>query len=311
MPQVKHIEHPEDTILNGDLSVLNWFTTEGKLSLKIDGCPAIVWGTNPENGKFFVGTKSVFNKVKKMICHSHEEIDILYADKEDLAEKLHICFDELPRTNNIYQGDLIGLGGDDYYQPNTIGYLFPDKITHRLIIAPHTEYFVEGKTLVDTYGLPLEYKLDSVTDSVLFIQCDSVGRFQEFVKTRVQFAKQMATMVDFADKKSSAQIKKTVNYCIRMGHRFTEENIVRIANDHNVDVNLMRLWKLVRSIKLDALAMCENNAWWTSYDDSDECDGEGYVMWNRWGTYKLIDRDEFSRLNFLTTGDWTPKKLAQ
>ena len=140
--QLKHIEHPEDTILTGDLSVLNWFTTEGKLSLKIDGCPAIVWGTNPENGKFFVGTKSVFNKVKKMICHSHEEIDILYADKEDLAEKLHICFDELPRTNNIYQGDLIGLGGDDYYQPNTIGYLFPDKITHRLIIAPHTEYFV-------------------------------------------------------------------------------------------------------------------------------------------------------------------------
>ena len=311
MPQIKHIEHPEDTILNGDLSVLNWFTTEGKLSLKIDGCPAIVWGTNPENGKFFVGTKSVFNKVKKMICHSHEEIDILYADKEDLAEKLHICLDELPHTNNIYQGDLIGLGGDDYYQPNTIGYLFPDKITHRLIIAPHTEYFVEGKTLVDTYGLPLEYKLDSVTDSVLFIQCDSVGRFQEYVKTRVQFAKQMATMVKFADNKTSDKIKKTINYCIRMGHRFTEENIIRIANDHNVDVNLMRFWKLVRSIKLDALAMCENNAWWTSYDDSDECDGEGYVMWNRWGTYKLIDRDEFSRLNFLTTGDWTPKKLAQ
>ncbi len=70
--QLKHIEHPEDTILT------------------IDGCPAIVWGTNPENDKFFVGTKSVFNKVKKMICHSHEEIDILYAEKPDLANKLHL-----------------------------------------------------------------------------------------------------------------------------------------------------------------------------------------------------------------------------
>ena len=77
--QLKHIEHPEDTILTGDLSAINWFTLQGKVSLKIDGCPAIVWGTNPENEKFFVGTKSVFNKVKKMICHSHEEIDILYA----------------------------------------------------------------------------------------------------------------------------------------------------------------------------------------------------------------------------------------
>ena len=72
--QLKHIEHPEDTILTGDLSAINWFTIHGKVSLKIDGCPAIVWGTNPENDKFFVGTKSVFNKVKKMICHSHEEI---------------------------------------------------------------------------------------------------------------------------------------------------------------------------------------------------------------------------------------------
>ena len=59
-----HIEHPEDTILTGDLSVLDAFTDgmNNSYSVKIDGSPAIVWGTNPENGKFFVGTKSVFNK---------------------------------------------------------------------------------------------------------------------------------------------------------------------------------------------------------------------------------------------------------
>ncbi len=47
-----------------------------------------------------------------MICHSHEEIDILYAEKPDLADKLHKCFDNLVRTENIYQEDLIGIGGD-------------------------------------------------------------------------------------------------------------------------------------------------------------------------------------------------------
>ena len=41
--QNKHIEHPEDSILNGDLSVLNWFTSNGKITAKIDGSPAIVW----------------------------------------------------------------------------------------------------------------------------------------------------------------------------------------------------------------------------------------------------------------------------
>ena len=38
-----HIEHPEDTILTGDLSVLDWFKAEGQMSVKIDGAPAIVW----------------------------------------------------------------------------------------------------------------------------------------------------------------------------------------------------------------------------------------------------------------------------
>ena len=31
--QLKHIEHPEDTILTGDLSAINWFTIQGKVSV--------------------------------------------------------------------------------------------------------------------------------------------------------------------------------------------------------------------------------------------------------------------------------------
>ena len=31
-----HIEHPEDTILTGDLSVLDWFTGDSYLSTPID-----------------------------------------------------------------------------------------------------------------------------------------------------------------------------------------------------------------------------------------------------------------------------------
>jgi hypothetical protein len=52
-----HLDHPEDSILTGDLSVLDWFVNPGTLSVKIDGAPAIVFGTNPATGKFFVGTK--------------------------------------------------------------------------------------------------------------------------------------------------------------------------------------------------------------------------------------------------------------
>ena len=41
-----------------------------------------------------------------------------------------------------------------------------------------------------------------------------------------------------------------------------------------------------------------------SFDDDGEIDGEGYVMWNRWGIYKLVNRNQFSRLYFLTGGAW-------
>ena len=70
-----HIEHPEDSILTGDLSVLDWFCADGNISVKIDGAPAIVWGRNPATGNYFVGTKSVFNKKLIKINESHEDID--------------------------------------------------------------------------------------------------------------------------------------------------------------------------------------------------------------------------------------------
>ena len=206
--QLKHIEHPEDTILTGDLSAINWFTLQGKVSLKIDGCPAIVWGTNPENDKFFVGTKSVFNKVKKMVCHSHEEIDLLYSNKPDLASKLHLCFDNLVRTENIYQGDLIGIGGDDYYQPNTIGYLFPYKIEHNIIIAPHTEYIATGNTLVDTHAVPLDYTLENDNNKVLYVQCNAIAKFQSFVYDRCQFANKWQLWFSLLMTKKHNKLKK-------------------------------------------------------------------------------------------------------
>ena len=302
--QLKHIEHPEDTILTGDLSAINWFTIKGQVSLKIDGCPAIVWGTNPENGKFFVGTKSVFNKVKKMVCHSHEEIDILYSNKKDLADKLHLCFDNLTRTDHIYQGDFIGVGGDDLYQPNTIGYLFPHKIHHNIIIAPHTEYVASGSTLLETYAFPLTHTLLNNSDNVLYIQCNAIGKFREFVFDRCKFAKQIATMAEFVDDKKASEIKKTINHCIRTGIPITDDVVNAISHSHNIDPNLMRLWKLVKSIKMDALKRCEHDGWWTTFDEDGEIDGEGYVMWNKWGTYKLVNRNQFSRLNFLTGGAW-------
>ena len=136
--QNKHIEHPEDSILNGDLRVLDWFLQNDNISPKIDGSPAIVWGINPANGKYFVGTKSVFNKKLIKINHDHREIDRNHQGK--VADILHKCFDNLYTSTGIFQGDFIGFGGEFSFIPNTIEYDFPEEIHQEIIIAPHTYY---------------------------------------------------------------------------------------------------------------------------------------------------------------------------
>ena len=302
--QLKHIEHPEDSILTGDLTVLDWFTeVNSKISLKIDGTPSIVWGTNPETGNFFVGTKSVFNKIRKKINESYEDIERNHPN-EDLQNKLKACFDNLPRTDNIYQGDLIGFGGDDYYQPNTVGYLFPHKIHHNIIVAPHTVYEI-GNTLNDSVATPLEYKLESTYDGVLFVQCNAKGDFADEIEENCKFAKQMAKIPFYVNKSKAGTLKQTINQCIRMGNMpiIMDDELEVIADVHCVDINLLRLWQLVKSIKEDALALCSNDAWFTAYLD-EEIDGEGYVMSNKYGTYKLVDREQFSRSNFLNQRSW-------
>ena len=58
-----HLEHPEDTILYNRESfdkMLQFLRDRSSTAtVKWDGAPAIVFGTN--EGKWFVGTKSVFN----------------------------------------------------------------------------------------------------------------------------------------------------------------------------------------------------------------------------------------------------------
>ena len=75
----KHLEHIEDHVLTGRQGALDAIkfldTKQSQVSVKYDGAPAIVYGTNPENGKFFVGTKSVFNKRRIKINYTHTDIE--------------------------------------------------------------------------------------------------------------------------------------------------------------------------------------------------------------------------------------------
>jgi hypothetical protein len=63
------------------------------------------------------------------------------------------------------------------------------------------------------------------------------------------------------------------------------------------------LWKLVKSIKEDCLFLCRNNGP-NAYIGFDRIDSEGYVMFNKYGMYKLVNREIFSYANFNYQKNW-------
>ena len=294
-----HLQHPEDSILTGDLSVLDWFTTVGELSVKIDGAPAIVWGTNPATGNFFVGTKSVFNKVKIKINESHEDIDANH--QGNVAQILHACMDYLPRTAGILQGDFIGFGGSDEYKPNTITYKFSEVVYEEIIIAPHTVYIAE-KDLRDAVAYPMKFIITD-TPYVKFVKPQAyIQHGQESfgdVAEICAFARQMSTMCEFVSNKEAAKITKQLNDFIRAGEQISVESV----NEFDCDPNLIRLWSLVKSIKDDCLFLCRNDGP-AAYIGYNRIDSEGYVMTNKYGMFKLVNRECFSHANFNLAKSW-------
>ncbi len=290
-----HIEHPEDSVLNGDLSVLNWFTSNGNISTKIDGSPAIVWGTNPANDKFFVGTKSVFNKKLIKINHDHREIDRNHQGK--VADILHKCLDNIHPTTGIYQGDFIGFGGEFAFIPNTIEYDFPEEVHQEIIIAPHTYYEAE-KDLRDAVAYPLHYTLQS-DDNVLYWQPKvTISDDREDIKQMCDFARQISTLCEFPTNKAVTRIKRQLNACIREQVEIDDITQEALAHDNNCDINVLRLWKLVQSIKHEMFNHIERDDDVECYIDDEESDHEGYVFANEYGTFKIIDREFFSCANF-------------
>jgi len=284
-----HIEHPEDTILTGDLSVLDAFSSDNHYSVKIDGSPAIVWGTNPENGKFFVGTKSVFNKRTPKVNYTVQDIEKNHKDfglQSILIRCLH-CLPRIGFEGRVFQGDFIGFGGYRDYKPNAISYTFAEVQNVGVVVAPHTEY--KGTTLKDMNAEPLTEKLDPT----MFVQPNAwvseLGADRD-IKQLIGFARQMATMVEFATPTEAKYIKQDLNAYIRDGDEIVAEEFA--------NYQLVRLWLLVKSIKEQFMYLMRDDFDAECFIGNEYISGEGYVMAGDHGTYKLIDREVFSHYNF-------------
>ena len=303
-----HIEHPEDSILTGDLSVLDAFLMPLILSLKIDGAPAIVWGRNPATGCQFVGTKSVFNKKKIIICETPSDIEMHYAHKPALEKILMYCMAYLPITKNIYQGDFIGFGGSKNYRPNTLTYKFQETVDAKIIMAPHTKYYA-CSDLRDAIAMPLTEKLETTDGRVKWVQPrayirseygaplgEGVDSFRD-LETLVDYAKKLSQHVKFVDERTAKKIKLNINALIREGKEIDSD---AFAWAGLCDASLIEFWHTVNEIKLQALQSCKDESDFQTcvMGDPEPIQGEGYVMVSRFGYFKIVNRRAFAYANF-------------
>jgi len=166
-----HLEHLEDELINngsrGAREAIEFASSlvkmlAGKASkkynitVKWDGAPAVFAGINPENGKFFVGSKSVFNVTPK-INYTNADIDQNHTG--GLAAKLKVALASLSKLGikNVLQGDMMysddlssaKIDGVNYitFTPNTITYAVPTDsdlakqiVKSKMGIIFHTEY---------------------------------------------------------------------------------------------------------------------------------------------------------------------------
>ena len=146
-----HMTHIEDMVIDGGVDgargaifalrdlrdmLAGHDNSSKQVTVKWDGAPAVFAGIDPEDDKFFVAKKGIFNKNPKV----YKSVKEVKADtKGDLSKKLVIAFQELKKLGikkGVYQGDIMftksdlkneTIDGQKYvtFHPNTIVYAVP------------------------------------------------------------------------------------------------------------------------------------------------------------------------------------------
>lgn len=173
--KLKHLEHAEDLpidagehgfhhaveALTNVHKKLQGKFNETKITTKFDGSPSVVFGTNPENGKFFVASKSAFNATPK-INYTPKDIEKNHGHAPGLVDKLKYALEHFKKVApkaGVYQGDLMYTDKDVthhdkkfHFTPNTIMYSVPEKHEEgqkvakaKIGVVVHTKY--HGRTL--------------------------------------------------------------------------------------------------------------------------------------------------------------------
>jgi hypothetical protein len=258
-----HLTHIEETIITdgaeGARNAINFLKEVGNMlssnvrtgvniTTKWDGAPAIFCGIDPADGKFFVATKSVFNKNPKL---NKTVADIRKNHTGGLVEKLTVALSELSKLGitGVIQGDMMytksdlstkTIEGTEYitFQPNTIVYAIPKNgplgkfvQSTKMGIIFHTEY--KGKTL-ETMKASFNINISKLrkTKTVWFDDAS-----YKDVSGSVTMTKDETELLNGYIERIEGLLPKVEKYLDKMSANFDEKNQFAIETNFKVHLN--------------------------------------------------------------------------
>lgn len=305
---------------------------ELKVKIKMDGSPSIIVGYIDD--KFFVSTKSLFNKTPKL-NFTLADIKKNHSDSDDLQNKLYHALtylkSSIPNNGLFYQGDLLFTQQDldrkeienidfEIFKPNVIVYAveYPMLLSKKIGITFHTSYSGGLDNLTSNYDPDLsvlknskevelfhndltEFNLSPKTISIIKSICNSLEN----------------SKIDFnLIKKFSTEFTKYFNSKIKSGE-VIDDSIDQISIDPKVLSDnkqmIQRALKLYNDISKckefiinDLIQFVPENIRMYYYKDGEyePANPEGFVLISDLGIVKLIDRKTFSHNNFNLSKDW-------
>ena len=393
--QLKHLEHIEDEMLNYGvdgcdaavsamkemLRMLGKKPNSGYMQTKWDGAPAVICGEHPYTGRFFVGTKSVFNKENPKICFFEDDIDAFYDG--DLADKLKASlkyFKELG-ISGVVQGDLMFTAKDKKYEtvdgedlvtfrPNTITYGSPvdsdmgKAITKAEIgVVFHTHYVGDDlATMNAKAGADVSSNIDGcvvinndtpMTDVSVPVQtlkkfegnlvviekmCRTSGKFldhlvdnmgttgnkkfhvasylKQFFNAEIKASRRindpkiaLKSLGEFYHEKMGKEVDKMKSVQKQAERRKMLYDGLTYLEDNEKEFHAMfALYRKIqenKQIVIDALDNLESFKTFVQTDQGYKVTApEGYVLHHNGDMIKLVNRIEFSYINFTLAKQW-------
>jgi hypothetical protein len=368
--KLTHLEHAEDHPFNAGaagyehakktLSAVHGALTGKKsnatITTKYDGSPSIVFGHHPETGKFFVASKSAFNKTPK-INYTAADVDANHGHAPGLADKLKTALKHLPKVTpktGIYQGDVMHSGGEKgdvqmhggqaHFKPNTITYTTKrpgeaeQAAKSKIGVAVHTKYegpsFDKMKAQYNAghqgFGTHKDVHLLDVTHKATGIKPEQTKAYEEHMAKAAEAHKALGSEGYKAIEPHSEHLKTYINKTVRTGeapsvkgyqshitdiHKKAEEGYKTeakkqqvqathqqmqthiVSNQHHFE-NALALHSHLQGAKNELVHALSAKPDYGHSVGNQKVKPEGHVAVINNRPTKLVDRAEFSRLNF-------------